>query len=422
MSGKKRSIVLVILSFIAGMVYLTPFLRFTFYDQMLEALSITDVQLGVIGGVYGTFNVLSYIPSGMLAERFNTKLLLIVSMIGMCLTTVWYAFYPGYTALIVIHALYGVFSVGTFWSPYIKSIRQLGTESEQGRVFGMSEGLRGVCQTVVAFACLGLLGLFATNRAGFRAMLWVNAAVFAILMLAVIFIVPDFDKELAAGVGGSDAEQGEKGVIVSMIKMLKSQSTWICIFVIACGYALWNTANGFIGTYCTRVLNISPGLSSTLSIIRSYVIVFVAGLSGGFIIDRFRTKGKGMLTVFALTGVVTIGMFLTQDLTFVIVCVCFTVAFSYMVNVIKSTYWSILGDAGIPVEATGIATGVISLIGLTPDIFVPPIVSRFIDYGESIGDVQVGFNMMLAWILVWALLGIVASIILKKKREKALNG
>ena len=102
MSGKKRSIVLVILSFIAGMVYLTPFLRFTFYDQMLEALSITDVQLGVIGGVYGTFNVLSYIPSGMLAERFNTKLLLIVSMIGMCLTTVWYAFYPGYTALIVI--------------------------------------------------------------------------------------------------------------------------------------------------------------------------------------------------------------------------------------------------------------------------------------------------------------------------------
>ena len=77
--------------------------------------------------------------------------------------------------------------------------------------------------------------------------------------------------------------------------------------------------------------------------------------------------------------------------------------------------------AGIPVEATGIATGVISLIGLTPDIFVPPIVSRFIDHGESIGDVQVGFNMMLAWILVWALLGIVASIILKKKREKALN-
>ena len=43
---KKRNIVLVILSMIAGIAYLTPLIRFSFYDQMIVALNINDVQLG----------------------------------------------------------------------------------------------------------------------------------------------------------------------------------------------------------------------------------------------------------------------------------------------------------------------------------------------------------------------------------------
>ncbi|HIU76224.1 MAG TPA: MFS transporter, partial [Candidatus Pelethocola excrementipullorum] len=74
---KKRNIVLIILSMIAGIAYLTPLLRFSFYDQMVAALNITDIQLGDIAAVYGIFNVISYVPSGLLAEKFNTKKLLI---------------------------------------------------------------------------------------------------------------------------------------------------------------------------------------------------------------------------------------------------------------------------------------------------------------------------------------------------------
>ena len=143
------------------------------------ALNINDVQLGTIAGVYGLFNVIGYVPSGILAEKFNTKKLLILSCGAMCLVTLWYSSFPGYTALIIIHALYGIFSVGTFWSPYLKAIRNLGSENEQGRLFGISEGLRGIGQTAVAFLCLWAMGLFATQAAGFRAVLLINAAAFA---------------------------------------------------------------------------------------------------------------------------------------------------------------------------------------------------------------------------------------------------
>ena len=273
MKNRNKTLILVILSLIAGLVYLAPFFRFSFYDQMKDALNLTDIQIGSIGFVYGLFNVLGYIPTGIIAEKFNTKKMLILSSLGMGLVTVWYSFYPGYTMYLVIHALYGVFSVWTFWSPYLKAVRKLGSEDEQSRLYGISEGLRGVAQTVVAFICLGALGMFASNVVGFRVMILINAAVFFLLMIAVIVLVPDFDKN-------NEGEESPKqeNVIVGMFKMLGNSSTWICIFVIMCGYCLWNTVNGYVGTYCTRVLQLSPSVSSTLSIIRSYVIVFVAGV------------------------------------------------------------------------------------------------------------------------------------------------
>ena len=66
MNKGKRNIVLVVISMIAGLVYLTPFLRFSFYHQMREALELSHLQLGTIGLTYGLFNVLGYIPSGFL--------------------------------------------------------------------------------------------------------------------------------------------------------------------------------------------------------------------------------------------------------------------------------------------------------------------------------------------------------------------
>lgn len=406
---KKRNIVLVILSMIAGIAYLTPLIRFSFYDQMIVALNITDVELGTIAGIYGLFNVIGYLPSGILAEKFNTKKLLILSCVAMCAVTLWYSTFPGYTALIIIHALYGIFSVGTFWSPYLKAIRNLGSEAEQGRLFGISEGLRGIGQTAVAFICLGAMGLFATQAAGFRAVLLINAVAFAILAVLVVIMVPDFDKgkkEMAAAVQKKE----------SMWKAFGKSSTWLCIFVILCGYTLWNTANGYMGTYCTRVLNISPELSSALSIVRSYIIVFVAGVSGGIIMDKFSLKGKGMFWAFLAIGVCVTLIFMTSKI--VGVCVAMTIILAYLVNVIKSTYWSILGEAGVPLAMTGIATGIISFIALTPDIFVAPVISRFLEYGESVGNVEQGFNMMIFWMIAWAALGIVSAILLKKRGAK----
>lgn len=413
---KNRMMVLLVLSLIAGLMYLTPLLRFSFYDQMMEALNLTDLQIGTIGSVYAIFCIICYPITGILADKFSTKKLLVISTFGMALITVWYCLLPGYTSLLIIHGLYGIFSIATFWSPYLKAVRKLGSEEEQGRLYGISEGLRGIGQTIVASLCLFVVARFASMVAGFRVLLIINAVVFVLLMLAAIFVIPDDDKDenvKAESDGKSDS------VVSIFTKSLTSSSTWICIFVIMCGYTLWSTANGYIGTYCTRVLGISANLSSTLSIIRSYVIVFLAGFTGGFIIDWFKTKGQGMILVFLASAISVLAIIFTSKVT--AICVVVTIVLAYIVNVIKSTYWSILGDAGIPVESTGMATGIISFIGLSPDMFVPIVISRFITYGESIGNINVGFDYMLIWLVVWSVLGIVSGFILKKRKEKLMK-
>ncbi len=415
MTKKKRVLALVILSMIAGLQYLTPLLRFSFYDQMCEALHLTDVQLGSIGAAYGIFNIIGYVPSGFLAERFKAKTLVLISLAGMFAVTLWYATFPGFVSLWMIHALYGIFSVGIFWSAYLKAIRQLGREEEQSRMFGISEALRGITQTLVAFFCLFLMGRFASTVLGFRALLLVNAMMFALLFLAMLFLVPDLSQFEENKLMGNESLQKQKSH--SFFSILKMPPVWLCIGVILCGYTLWNTANGYIGTYCTRVLRLPDSLSSAISILRTYIIVFTAGISGGFMIDRFKKRGTGMFCMFTACLISLAGILCTGNILFL--CVSITVILSYFINVIKSTYWSIMGDAGIPRAATGLATGVISFIALTPDMFVSPIISRFIQWGEQAGRLESGFQAMFVWMLVWSMLGMGASLLLVKRGRRA---
>ncbi len=412
MSKGKKTLTLIVLSAIAGLVYLVPFMRYTYYDQMLEVLKIDDVQIGTMGAFYGIY-ALFFVPSGILSERFNTKKLLILTTFMMGVLTIWYSTYPNFQMLCTIHLLYALFSVGTFWSPYLKAVRNLGNEDEQGKLFGMSEGIRGIAQALVSFACLWAMGHFAVSAVGFRTALYFNAAAFFILMIGVIILVPDIDKDKNKKVEGVKQES----LLKVFGKTLAMRSTWVCIFVLLCGYTLWSTANSYLGTYTVRVLGIDQQTASTIATVRSYVIVFIAGFTGGFIMDKFSTKGKGMTLAFGLLLIFVGAIYASESMVTLALGITFVI--SYLVNVVKSTYWSILGEAGIPPEATGMTTGVISFIALTGDLFVGPACGAMLNYGENtLGDVTKGFDLIFAWMAVWSILGVAAGFILKKQAEK----
>ena len=80
--------------------------------------------------------------------------------------------------------------------------------------------------------------------------------------------------------------------------VLKNKGVWVTILVIMFAYLTWAVGNAYMTTYTVQVLNISTTTASAIGIVRSYIIVLLAGVIGGFIMDKFTYKGKGFIIAF----------------------------------------------------------------------------------------------------------------------------
>lgn len=400
--------VFLILSFCAGMAYFTPLLKFTFYDQMMSALSLDDIQINMLSSVYALVNTIVYPVSGVLGDKFSAKKLIAVSMFGLAVFTVFYALTTDYVTLIIIHAFFGIFAVGTFWAAYIKSIRNLGSEKDQGKLFGMSEGTRGIGQAVVGFIAVWIIGICAGISQGFKAMLLFTAVVYVLLGILVLIFVPDTKAEIKEKTG----EKKEN----AFIKAFKIPGTWIAILLLMSGFALWLLANTYLTTYSVRVLGISPQTASTLGIIRSYIIVLAAGFVGGWLIDKFTFRGKAFFLFFGICIVIVAGIMGAGMV--VSLSVALTILLTLLTNIIKSTYWSILGQAGIPPEMTAMCTGVISFVAFIPEAIITVVCGAWLKSAEAAGNVGKGFTQIFVFMIVWAILGLAAGFLLTRRTQK----
>ena len=97
-----------------------------------------------------------------------------------------------------------------------------------------------------------------------------------------------------------------------------------------------------------------------------------------------------------------------------------TLLIAFLANVMKSTYWSVMGQAGIPTKMTALATGFISFIVFLPDMIVPTICGIWIDTAAAAGNIEAGFNKIFILLIAFSLIGIIAGYILMR-RTKAME-
>ena len=149
--------------------------------------------------------------------------------------------------------------------------------------------------------------------------------------------------------------------------------------------------------------------------IRSYVIVFVAGFFGGWFLDRFTYKGKSFIGLFGISaaGFVLI-MFTAKALA---ISICLTLLLAFIANIMKSTYWSVMGQAGIPAKMTALATGFISFIIFLPDAILPTIIGTWLANAEAAGNIAAGFDKIFIMLTIFAVIGIVGSVLLIKRTK-----
>ncbi|MGM9568194.1 MAG: MFS transporter [Clostridia bacterium] len=405
--GFRKWMIFIILSASVAIAYQLPYLRYTFYDQMMAALQLNDVQMGVLASAVSIASTISYPIGGFLANRFSMRSLINLTLAAFVVLTVAFAFTTNYIFLIGIHVLYGFFGIATLWSAYLVGIRSLGDESVQSKLFGFSEATRGILQTLLGFAFLAIMSAAATPIFGFKTMLIVGAVVTGIFLVLGFIFLPKTEKEEKSEIAPEDK--------VTILDVVKNPGVWITIIILICAYSCWSFGNGYLTTYTVRVGGLSESTASTLGMIRSYVIVFVAGFFGGWFLDRFTYKGKAFIGLFSLSaaGFVLI-MFTAKALA---ISICLTLLLAFIANIMKATYWSVMGQAGIPAKMTALATGFISLIIFLPDAVLPTIIGSWLSNAEAAGNIAAGFDKIFIMLAVFAVIGVIGAVLLVKRTK-----
>lgn len=384
----------------AGIIFQLPYIRETFYVPIQNAMNLTNAQMGMLSSGYATMATISYFIGGAIADKFSARKLLTFSFLATGVLGLWFSTFPGYNISRLIFILMGVSTIITYWSACIKATRMLGTEEEQGRLFGLQEGLRGILNAALVFVMTAAFARYANEVAGAAAAIRVCSIIVIIIGILNFIFIEDTKSE----------EQTESIVEVTkgLFKMLLIPRVWLLVGIVFTAYSIYGLI-GYVTTYAQQFYGMTATTAATLGGIR-YLLQGLGGIAGGFLADKLHSRMKviaggcaGLILSFgayillpgeaSLAGAVILNFFIGLVLIYAV----------------RSQYFAVHDDAGIPLHLSGRVSGIASALGYMPDVFMYTLVGGWMDsYGRT------GYNMTWAYAMVAGALCIVLTFILSK--------
>lgn len=412
MSNIKKWLALFLLSLGGGTIYIVPYYKYTYYDQIQAATGLSNYQLGMMLTVYGVIAMISYIPGGFLADKFSARTLFTFSMITTGLLTFWYATLPGYNTLLLIHILMSFTSVLTFWSAYLKGVRSLGTKEEQGRMYGISDSIRAIAGAAVSFALLAILGSATTDAVGVTNTFYVMAIFYIAVGVLTFFLMPKEDASAASG--DEEKAQQPKLSLQAVKTVIKMPAVWFISLTVFCWFAAYGTLT-FAVPYLSSGFGLTAEMAGTVGIIRMYVVAIFAAPIAGIIADKMKSPSKLLIYLGAICSVLAgVYVLIPARSTFVMLMVVVTIAVATVICAARGIYFATMAETRIPLYVTGVATGIISVICYLPDVFMHPMIGSWLDkYG------LLGYKYTFIWMLGLLIFATISAVLVRRSAVKA---
>lgn len=115
-----------------------------FRPTVLSVLGFSNTELGAAQAVYGVTAMLAYFPGGPLADRYEARKLLALSLAATAVGGIYFATFPPYRGMWLLFGYWGFTTILFFWAALIRATRQWGGTNEQGRAYGILDGGRGL--------------------------------------------------------------------------------------------------------------------------------------------------------------------------------------------------------------------------------------------------------------------------------------
>ena len=145
MNSKVRKYLTVItLGLAGGSIYFLPYVKYIFYDAQLAAMHMSNTQSGLLLTMYTVGNMILYIPGGIIADKVSPKKALIISLLSTSALAFLYAFTMDFKIAMFIWMGLSFSTAFVFWSALMKAVRIIGTEEEQGFMYGLYYACNGI--------------------------------------------------------------------------------------------------------------------------------------------------------------------------------------------------------------------------------------------------------------------------------------
>lgn len=393
----QKYLTLIMLSLGGGLIYKVAYLREVFYEPLRMALNVTNEQVGALSVMYGTVAMFCYIPGGILADKVKVKYLLVFSFISTGLLTLWYSTIPSYNTIKLIMVLMAITTCLTFWTAFLKGVRALGKDSEQGKMYGLCEGLRAIFGLVTSFIVLAIIENSVTAIGGLKGTLIFYGVIYIVVGVVALFVMPNETSD--------DEGSDDEFKFSDVIKVLKNPGVWLTSLVVFSVYNLY-TLMSYTTPYMENVWMVPTAVVGGVGIIRQYGIGILASPIAGVIADKTGSPTKSLTFCVSVTGLSVVGFLVLPPTLTYWIPVILTVALGFMVFALRGLQYAVMPEAKISLSITGTAVGIISILGYLPDIYIYTQVGRWLD----IYSPEKAYNMIFTYMVIMAVVGFLASL------------
>jgi nitrate/nitrite transporter NarK len=391
-------------------IFLLPFvLSRVFRPTFLDIFGITNLQLGTAFSLYGVVAMFSYFAGGPLADRFSARRLIVAAMLftsagGLLMSTI-----PALGLLTLLYAFWGLTTIFLFWGALIKTTRELG-DSSQGQTFGLLDGGRGLFAALLSsFSVLIFAALlpedvesatFEQRSAALSSIILIFSGLGVVSALLVWLYVPE--NEEAAAINGIYRPL----INFQSLKQVSSMPTvWLQALIILCAYVAYKSTDDF-SLYARDAFGYNEVQAAQIGTL-SFWTRPIAAVSVGFLADKLNSQVAllgSFLVVMAGSLVISSGILIPGITWLLLLTIAATSAGIYG---LRGLYFSILGEARVPLAYTGVAVGLVSFIGYTPDIFMGPLMGYLLDKSPG----ATGHQHVFSVIFLFGLIGFITTLL-----------
>lgn len=357
----------------AGALFPIMYLRQNFEVSLIEALGITASDLGNLNFILGAVVAVSYIPSGILADRVQPRLLMSFSLLVVGALGFWMTTYPSLGALKIIYFGWGIAGGLCFWAAMLKAVKLMAASNEQGRFFGILDGGRGLVEAILASIAVLMFREMSTpqDAATIRMtpvlMLYSTTAV--LLGIMVFFVVKD-NPDAVISKAAREANRLATGssLLKDLWLLLRMPQLWLVAGVMVIGQGLF-----FLTYSVSAYLQVNLGLTALAAGSITLSKLWMRPLGGftiGFLADWY-SREVVMAWLMVLASISLLSVIFLPLGGHIYLILPLVLVIGYLTYAIKGLYWSMLDFCPVPPHLTGLAIGVVSFLGYMPDTLLP---------------------------------------------------